>query len=385
MNRSPLILQSALNVGRGSRGARAHVWLLAACLILSLLTVSAQDPNPAAPTNPSGPGPAGPGPSSDPGSGPGSATPATPLGEAMPLNGAVLTNGLPLPNTPGQSNPTDPDSEPGSPNESGQPASPAQANPGGGPNTSGRSGFQGRPGGQSRSDSQGQSGFQGQTDNSGNRDFRNNRTDNRNRGNNRNRGSSRGGDFGSSGSSPDSASTNRLEFSYYRLIFDRNIFNPNRRPQGRFMDQAPTDYQRPRRVDTFSLVGTMAYEKGVFAFFDGSGYQYRKTAKPGEIIAGYGISEVGHDYVKLVSKTNQLELRIGMQMRRDDGGDWSLRNQFGGLVTAASSGASDATAGGTNALAAAGDPSAPPIIPADSKEAEILKRLMERRAQELSK
>ena len=369
------------------------MWSLAAGLILSLLTVSAQDPNPAAPANPSGPGPAGPG--SDPGSGPGPipglGTPAVPSNETMPLNGAVLTNGIPFPNIPGQSNTTELDSEPGFSNESGQLGVPAQSNPGGGSNTVGWPGFQGRPTSQGqsafpgRSDSQGQSGFQEQTGNSGNRDFRNNRSDTRNRGNSRNRGSGRGGDYGSPGSSAEAASTNRLEFSYYRLIFDRNIFNPNRRPQGRFIDQPPTDFQRPRRVDTFSLVGTMAYEKGVFAFFDGSSYQYRKTVKPGEVMAGYGISEVGHDYVKLVSKTNQLELRIGMQMRREEEGDWSLRNQFGGTVGTTPAGGAEAAAGGTNALAAASDPSVPPMVPADSKEAEILKRLMERRAQELSK
>lgn len=366
MNPSPLTPQQTFHPPRGLPRAGVLACLLVAGLLLHELAVSAQDPSPPGTPNRVGLGPTGPAPEFSPAPGLAPGTPLTPSNEPAPLSSTAPTNGFASTNSPVQSNDLEVGSEPASTNELSQTNLLAQPNSGG-PNASS------------------QAGFSGQTGSGGNRDYRNNRDSSRNRDYSRNRGSSRGGGYGSSGFSSEPASTNRLEFGYYRLIFERNIFNPNRRPSsGPFFEQ-PRDYTPPRRTDTFSLVGTMAYGKGVFAFFDGSSYQYRKTAKPGEIIAGYGISEVGHDYVKLVSKTNQLELRIGMQMRRDDGGDWSLRNQFGGLVTAASSGASDATAGGTNALAAAGDPSAPPIIPADSKEAEILKRLMERRAQELSK
>jgi hypothetical protein len=50
---------------------------------------------------------------------------------------------------------------------------------------------------------------------------------------------------------------------------------------------------RPRRTDVFGLVGTMSYEKGYFAFFDGSSSDYRKATQPSETIADYNVKEVG--------------------------------------------------------------------------------------------
>src|SRR5690348_9065903 len=51
-----------------------------------------------------------------------------------------------------------------------------------------------------------------------------------------------------------------LDFSAFRLVVDRNIFDPNRAPR-----RGPT--APVRTVDAFTLVGTMSYEKGIFAFF----------------------------------------------------------------------------------------------------------------------
>ena len=59
----------------------------------------------------------------------------------------------------------------------------------------------------------------------------------------------------------------RLDFSSFKLITDRNSFSPTRTPS------RPMRYETPRtqaptysRSDYFSLVGTMEYEKGPFAF-----------------------------------------------------------------------------------------------------------------------
>src|SRR5687768_4550742 len=67
------------------------------------------------------------------------------------------------------------------------------------------------------------------------------------------------------------ASTNGTSissFDGFKIISDRNIFNQNRAPGSTSRDQAQS---RPAPViHALSLVGTMSYEKGTFAFFDGT-------------------------------------------------------------------------------------------------------------------
>ena len=62
---------------------------------------------------------------------------------------------------------------------------------------------------------------------------------------------------------------------FSRVITDRNIFDPNR-----YSHSSPgAAAYRPkvaRAAPAFTLVGTMQYEKGMFAFFDGNNSDLRK-------------------------------------------------------------------------------------------------------------
>ena len=115
----------------------------------------------------------------------------------------------------------------------------------------------------------------------------------------------------------------RLSYDAYRVISDRNIFNPNRfaRSSGR----TRSDSSRPAsRVESFTLVGLMQYEKGVFAFFDGTSPNYRKTLEADGAISEFKITGIDPKQVKLVSGTNEFTLHVGVQVRREDEGDWFL-------------------------------------------------------------
>jgi len=107
------------------------------------------------------------------------------------------------------------------------------------------------------------------------------------------------------------------DFSNFKIISDRNVFDPNRRPR---MVSGPA----PTIVDSFSLAGTMSCGKGLFAVFDGSSPDYHKVLAPGSGIAGYIVKEIRQEGVKLSSGTNELELSVGMQMRRNEDGRWSV-------------------------------------------------------------
>ncbi len=128
----------------------------------------------------------------------------------------------------------------------------------------------------------------------------------------------------------------------FRIITERNIFDPNR--TGRIRRPKGTKHSR---IDSFSLVGTMSYEKGRYAFFTGSSSEYQKTLKAADTIAGYKIAEIAPDYIKLAASSNQfINLTMGAQMRRRDGGPWGLATRPDAEAEAAPS-AEAATNGST--------------------------------------
>jgi hypothetical protein len=110
------------------------------------------------------------------------------------------------------------------------------------------------------------------------------------------------------------------DFQSFRVIQQRNIFNPNRRRDTRGDRAAPAP-----QPDWFTLKGIMSYEDQSIAFFDGSNSSYRKAAKIGDNIAGYKVAEITNTGVKLAASSNQtLNLHLQSQMRRQPGGPWSL-------------------------------------------------------------
>ena len=109
----------------------------------------------------------------------------------------------------------------------------------------------------------------------------------------------------------------RGDYTSFKVIADRNIFNGNR-------SRSRVDAPRPVKVESFALAGTLSYEKGTFAFFDGSSAEYRKVLKPEGTIAGYKITEITPDVAKLEAGDQKLEMRVGMQLRREDEGEWKL-------------------------------------------------------------
>ena len=118
----------------------------------------------------------------------------------------------------------------------------------------------------------------------------------------------------------DTNSAAATSYSSFRIISDKNIFNPNRSGRREIGPRPPSV-----RVDSFKLVGTMDYEKGKFAFFDGTSSEYRKTLKQSDIIAGYRIADISQTSVKLLASSNStITLTVGSQLRRTDGGPWGM-------------------------------------------------------------
>jgi hypothetical protein len=158
--------------------------------------------------------------------------------------------------------------------------------------------------------------------------------------------------------------------AFSRFITARNIFDPSRYAHSGGTRPA----YRPkvsRSTPTFTLVGTMHYEKGMFAFFDGNNSDLRKVlyASASDTIAGYTVTEITLAGATLQSadKKQTVQLKIGDSMRQS-GSEWQL----------AASGDSTASApvesSGADAVATPDAASAPN---------DVLKKLMEQRAKEL--
>jgi hypothetical protein len=151
-----------------------------------------------------------------------------------------------------------------------------------------------------------------------------------------------------------------LDYSAFRIVADRNIFDPNRFPRST-PDKAPS-----KAADSFGLVGTMSYEKGDFAFFDGTRPDYKKVLKVSDTIAGYKVLAVLPDSVKLARSTNELVMTVGGHLRRQDDGTW---------VQASSPAAYDAAPVSSSS-------SAQPETASSGGESDIIKRMMQRREKE---
>jgi hypothetical protein len=167
------------------------------------------------------------------------------------------------------------------------------------------------------------------------------------------------------GAAPGVASTvtPTAAFDTFRLITDRNIFNPNR--TGR---RERTFEEAPPRIDVVSLVGTMEADKVPRAFFDSSEAAFRKAVHVGDTIDKFKIAQIAPAAVELERDGKTFSLRVGQQLRRPEGADWNIADMPSRSPV-------------TLATPARVDPNAPPVIPADADE--VTRRLMERRAQQL--
>lgn len=152
--------------------------------------------------------------------------------------------------------------------------------------------------------------------------------------------------------------SSRLDFPSFKIITERNIFDPHR--SGRGIRTAPREEERRVRAETFALLGTMSYQKGRFAFFDGTDSQFRKVLQPTDSIAGFKIAEVAPTCVKLQTTNGQiLELCVGMQMRHREEEGWQL------------SGTAESSSGGQSSSSTSG--------PAAGESEDVIKRLMAQR------
>jgi len=150
-----------------------------------------------------------------------------------------------------------------------------------------------------------------------------------------------------------------LDLSAFKIITERNIFDPNRRPS-RGSPTRRYDNPAPRRKEYVALVGTMSYEKGALAFFDGASSSYRKAVKSEETIAGYTVKEIEANRITLAVGTNSFQMSVGKELRLQDDGQWILADH----TDTFQSGSSNASGSSGPVAGRGGNPPSGPAVAA---------------------
>lgn len=152
------------------------------------------------------------------------------------------------------------------------------------------------------------------------------------------------------------------DYENFRIIAERNIFNPNRIGRIREGGDAPA----APREDVLTLVGTLETEKGIVAIFDSPDSALRKAVSEGQALGGFSVKQISTGTVELAGEKQSFKLNLAQRLRRVEQGDWKVSNVEPPPVAAPSG----------------PDPSsAPPAIPANASE--VLRRLMEQRQKQL--
>jgi hypothetical protein len=167
------------------------------------------------------------------------------------------------------------------------------------------------------------------------------------------------------------------------FITDRNIFDPNRTPHSYVPGQSHhTIHTHRNGAPGIQLVGTMSYEKGLFAFFSGNSSDLSQVLQVGGKLEDYTVTDIAVNSVRLESadKKDQSFLEVGDGLRQENG-KWVF-SKAGDLPAASGSEDSSASSNGGGAATPA-DSAAPaaPIVPT-GEMSDVLKRLMEKRQKE---
>jgi len=167
-------------------------------------------------------------------------------------------------------------------------------------------------------------------------------------------------------SSTASAASRPNDFERFRVVVDRNIFNPSRTPRTRATEETP-----PPRTDAFALVGTMETDQGVVAIFDGSAEAFRAAVPVAGEIAGFKVARITPNAVELTAGDKSQTVRMSQQMRRTEGGDWRLSGRD---MSRPEFARPDPSAEKSRAAGA-------PDVPANASD--VVRRLMEQRQKQL--
>ena len=154
-------------------------------------------------------------------------------------------------------------------------------------------------------------------------------------------------------------------FDAYKNVRQKNIFDPTRRGMRIETPASALSSASTNRGHSLALTGTMVAEGRQLAFFGGSAAEGSRVISVGNSVANYKVTAIAPAQVSLEHEGKSLVLAVGSQI--------SFEGVPGAPVVEAAPEAAAETTGAPSVPGVAGD------------KAEILRRMMERRAKETGK
>ena len=116
------------------------------------------------------------------------------------------------------------------------------------------------------------------------------------------------------------------EFSDFRIILERNIFDSERKS---FREAPPAVTElKEETLTAIRLGGVFATDGEYSAYCESSIPDYEGKWKKGDVIAGFTIKEINTKAVRLESEKNNIEWNIGASLVKDRDEGWKASEQF---------------------------------------------------------
>jgi hypothetical protein len=169
-------------------------------------------------------------------------------------------------------------------------------------------------------------------------------------------------------------------YDAFPLVRTRNIFDPNRKPPPK-KDEQPraATPSRPKSVH-LSLTGTMVTESKRLAFFTGSRSEFNKVISVGEKIGDMKVTSISGAQVELDHAGKPTVLGVGKRLQLE-----GTEADAPETDPASPTPGSPASAPGTTSASSTPATTTAPAPAGSSNPSDVLKRMMERRAQEMKK
>jgi hypothetical protein len=170
---------------------------------------------------------------------------------------------------------------------------------------------------------------------------------------------------------------------FSRFVTDRNIFDPNRQPHNYGSRSTyHTTHIRSHGTPGIQFVGTMSYEKGMFAFFNGNTTELSKVVQVGDKIQGYMVTDIAANTVGLQSadKQEKIAVNIGDGLREENN-KWVF-SKAGEMPLPAAASSSETTGSSSSDSNSSNTSSTPATPPSANEQNDTLKRLMQQREKE---
>ena len=168
----------------------------------------------------------------------------------------------------------------------------------------------------------------------------------------------------------------------FDILHKRNIFDPNRKPYRE--PRKPQDPEPEPQIDAFTVIGLMAYADRQIVVLSGSSSEYNGVFKLNDQVDNLKLISLGDKAVSFAEGETNFSVGIGTGLRRVDGGDWkestervssTSRSQYSSRGTTRSDENTDSAKESEDKAGEADD--------SEDSAAELLRKMMERRRQEV--